>query len=96
MNNYEEEVRNERDRVLRELYKYISPDLPEIQGSTEGIEGRGMTFEEAMEWSREQKWPELEVEGIDKDEVYTIHAMIEMENEEDCCDGVCCIADLPV
>ncbi len=41
-----------------------------------------MTFEEAMEWSREQKWPELEVEGIDKDEVYTLHAMIEMEEEE--------------
>ena len=39
-----------------------------------------MTFKDAMMWSLEQDWPELEVEGIDKEGVYVVHARIEMEN----------------
>ena len=42
-----------------------------------------MTFKDAMMWSLEQDWPELEVEGIDRLGVYVIHAEIEMENRMD-------------
>ena len=39
-----------------------------------------MTFKDAMMWSLEQDWPELEAEGIDEEGVYVVHARIEMEN----------------
>jgi len=39
-----------------------------------------MTFKDAMMWSLEQDWPELESEGIDEEGVYVVHARIEMEN----------------
>mgnify|MGYP003133618725 CR=1 FL=1 len=38
-----------------------------------------MTFEEALRWSKAQYWPELERPDIDRDAVYRIHAMIELE-----------------
>jgi len=45
-----------------------------------------LTFRQALAWSMDQDWPELEVEGIDRLGVYVIHAEIEMENRmEDQC-----------
>ena len=49
----------------------------------EDLQNRIMTFRQALAWSMDQDWPELEVEGIDRLGVYVIHAEIEMENRMD-------------
>ena len=52
----------------------------------EDQQNRILTFRQALAWSMDQDWPELEVEGIDRLGVYVIHAEIEMENRrEDQC-----------
>jgi len=40
-------------------------------------------WEEALAWSREQNWPELERTDINPEEVYRLHAMLELEGRED-------------